>query len=146
MKNLSISLVIMLMISATAWAARTGDDIQKDLNKAAKTSVEIYNKSGMAGLIGETEKCYVNSKINKFYCVYFDLASRHIDQIMVEAAAKQGMTFPKTEFFDDELFGSRIGPVFANANMDMDKSNKYLQKMTPLVNKMVENYIYRKKK
>ncbi len=130
----------LLVISDSRRAeTRTMSDVQRDLVRAAKTAVRVYKQNGMAGLIGETNECYDKGKENGFYCVYLDLASRHIDQIMVAGAAHSGMTFPKTEFFDDELFGSRIVPVFRKANMNMDKSNQYLRTLTPAINKLVED-------
>jgi len=107
-----------------------------------KAHIEKSEKIYLAELV---HNCYSNAKQNKFYCVYLDLASRYIDQIMVEDAAKNGMNFPKTEFFDDELFGGRVGPVFEKANMDMNSSNEYLQNVTPIVNKMVDNSLRGKK-
>jgi len=68
--------------------ARTEAEVKKDLIKAARTAVTIYKKDGMAGLIEKTQSCYKNEKINEFYCVYFDLASRHIEQLMIDGAAQ----------------------------------------------------------
>jgi len=100
----------------------------------------------MSGLIIATQDCYKKLDKYKFYCVYLDLASRHIDQIMVEGAAQQGMSFPKTEFFDDEQFLQRVGEVFLKADMDMDRSNKYLATITPIINKLVEDNLRGKNK
>ena len=125
--------------------ARTEAEIQKDLIKAIKIAISVYQKEGMAGLIVQTKNCYANVKQNGFYCVYLDLASRHIDQLMVAGTAELGMTFPKTVFFDDELFGSRIATVFRKANMDMETSNTYLRMVTPVINKLVEDNLLRKK-
>lgn len=143
-KMVAILLFVAFSIPGQAYA-RTEAEVKKDLLKAAKTAVTIYKQNGMAGLIEKTQSCYNNKKTNGFYCVYFDLASRHIDQLMIDDAAQQGMTFPKNEFFDDELFGGRISGVFKKANMDIDTSNEYLQSVTPVINKMVEDNMLRKK-
>src|SRR6266446_159668 len=105
----------------------------------------VYRESGMAGLTGKTQDCYDNVKKHGFYCVYLDLASRRIDQLMIAAAARQGMNFPKMEFFDDELFGSRTATVFRKANMDMETSNAYLRSLTPVIDKLLGDNILRKK-
>jgi hypothetical protein len=116
----------------------------KDLKKAARSSVATYKKGGMSGLISVTQDCYKRVGKNKFYCVYLDLASRRIDQLMVEGAAMRGIKFPKNEFFDDEEFGPRVAGVFNKANMSMDDANEYLAKVTPIINKLVEENLMNK--
>ena len=98
----------------------------------------------MSGLIVKTQKCYDNNK-NKFYCVDLDFASKHIDLIMIAGAAQQGISFPKTEFFDDELFWPRIITVFQKANMDQKAGDAYLHSLYPVINKLVDDNILRKK-
>ena len=145
MKHVSVFfLLVALLISANA-QARTETEVQNDLLKATKAAVKVYQKNGMSGLIVQTQKCYDNVDQNGFYCVYLDLASRHIDQLTLANAAQNGMTFPKTEFFDDELFRSRIATVFLKANMDMKTSNDYLRTVTPVINTLVEDNMLRKK-
>jgi len=93
----------------------------------------------MSGLIKATQDCYKQLDKYKFYCVYLDLASRHIDQIYIK-----GTNFPPNEFFDDAQFGPRVADVFEKANMDMNQSNEYLAKMTPIINKLVEDNLRKK--
>ena len=117
--------------------ARSPAEVTKDLVKAADTAVLAYKETGMSGLIIKTQECYEQNTKNLFYCVYIDLASRRIDQVFVES-----MNFPPNEFFSDEQFGSRVVPVLASANMNMDVSNKYLMIVTPEINSLVEKKLY----
>jgi len=137
MKKVIIILAIALLTSVNVYAL-TAKEVQKDITKATKSVIKVYKENGMQGLKSLTEDCYDKVKKDSFYCVYIDLASRYIDQFMIEVAAQNGVTFPKTEFFDDALFGERISVVFEKANMDNDASNKYLRNATPVINKMVE--------
>lgn len=134
----AILLFVTLFISGHAYA-RTEAEVQQDLIKAATTAVTVFKEDGMSGLIEKTQTCYDNANENGFYCFYFDLAARHIDQIAVAGAVQQGMKFPKTPFFDDDLFGSRAALLFQKANMDMKTSNDYLNSVTPVINKLVED-------
>lgn len=140
-----INLIIVSSLLFSSFAqARTAEDIVKELKKAARSSVAIYKSGGMSGLTDATQNCYSKLDKYKFYCVYLDIASRHIDQFMVEGAAQQGMRFPKNEFFDDEQFLQRVGGVFLKANMNMNQSNEYLDDMTPIINKLVEENLMKK--
>lgn len=121
------------------WKDDQQSDVEKDQIKATKTAVAIYKENGMSGLMSATDICYKNNEINKFYCLYFDLASRHIDQLMVEGAKLNGYEFPTTEYFEDEAFGQRVGVVFLKEKWDMGKSNKYLHDLTPGINRLVDD-------
>lgn len=145
MKHSSVFFFLVALVMSSQVQARTEAEVKSDMVKAAKTAVNEYEQTGMAGLIDKTENCYKNVRLNQFYCVYIDLASRHIDQVMVEGSAKQGMAFPKNEFFDDKLFGARIAKVFNKANMNMETSNDYLRSATPAINKLVENIMFHKR-
>jgi len=92
----------------------------------------------MAGLIIETQECYKNKLTNVFYCLYIDLASRHIDRLFVES-----MRFPPNDFFSDEEFSTRIGAVFTGLKMDVDTARRYLSSVTPVINQMVENKLFK---
>jgi hypothetical protein len=132
--------IVSALLFSTFAQARTAADVEKDLKKAARSSVATYKKGGMSGLISATQGCYNKLDKNKFYCVYFDLASRHIDQIFIE-----GTNFPPNDFFADEQFGPRVAEVFTNANMNMTQCNDYLAKMTPIINKLVEDILQNKR-
>ena len=140
-KSLLFLLLFGLIIQANV-QAKTGLDVKDDLIAAVNKAVNVYNDNGMSGLIAETERCYRDVNQNPFFCIHLDLASRHIDRLMVAGAAQQGMTFPKTGFFEDQLFGQRIVPVFRHANMDMEASNAYLRLVTPVVNRLVNDNIF----
>ena len=130
---LSLSLVTATFSVAQA---RTQGDVQKELEKATTTAVEVYKEAGMSGLIGETQACYKELKPSAYYCVYLDLASRHIDQIFIT-----GTRFPPNAYFEGEQLSSRLGPVFSNAKMDMDTANTYLSTIIPVVNQLVDKKI-----
>lgn len=114
--------------------------IKENLIKAARTAVAAYREDGMLGLIAKTQECYNNNE-NKFHCVYLDFASKHIDLIMVNEAARQGVSLPKTSFFDDELFWPRIVAVFQKANMRQEAGDAYLNSLIPAINKLVNEVI-----
>ncbi|MGL5036669.1 MAG: hypothetical protein ACRC6F_02865 [Aeromonas sp.] len=132
--------VLSLLMSAgmlqTTAGARTGEEIVRDLTKATDLAVTIYREQGMAGLVSKTQECYQSNTQSPFYCVYLDLASRHIDQMFVQA-----MQVPPNAFFADKQFGSRLGPVFSGANMSMDTANQYLASTTPVINQLVDKKI-----
>jgi len=134
------TLLISTLFSSAVAHPRTAADVERDLTKAAKTSVAIYRSNGMSGLIVKTEECYKNLDKHQFYCVYLDLASRHIDQDFLA-----GTNFPPTEFFADEQFGARVGPVFVKTNMDMQQANAYLAEITPIINKLVDDHLRKNK-
>lgn len=71
--------------------------------------------------------------------VYFDIASRYIDNLGTL------MGFPHDEFFSDDQFGERVGPIFIRAEMDMQQANSYLSEITPIINKLVNDRILKKK-
>lgn len=135
-----LSLFISTGILQNSAHARTQEEVARDLAKATDTAVATYEEQGMSGLIIKTQDCYKKNTKNLFYCVYLDLASRRIDQVFVEA-----MHFPPNDFFADEQFGSRVGPVFSGANMDMDTANQYLASVTPVINNLVEKKLLGKK-
>lgn len=140
MKLLKLLFLLSLSLGSgflqnTAYA-RSQAEVAKDLALATGTAVATYKKEGMSGLIIKTKACYEKNTKNPFYCVYLDLASRHIDQVYVES-----MHIPSNEFFSDAQFGPRIGPVLANANMDMNTANQYLASVTPVINNLVEKNI-----
>jgi len=123
-------------IPAPVVSAQMPANLDKDIVKAVNASFATYRNTGMAGLGIEVDECYQKLKSNQFYCVYFDLASRRIDQLFVT-----GTNLPPNEFFADKQFGARIGPVFGKANMTMEQANANLFLLTSIVNDMVNKYI-----
>lgn len=139
MKFIKCTIFILFIVEACCGAAqaRTQQEILKDLDKATDTAIETYKTVGMAGLSVYVQECYEKNMGNLYYCVYFDLASRHIDQFFVIA-----MNFPPNDFFTDEIFGSRVRAVLlVGKNMGEDDANKYIASVTPLVNAMVDQKI-----
>lgn len=113
------------------------------IEKAVKTAFEIKNMGGMIGLISEIKKCY-NNNSNQLYCVYLDIASRHIDNLVVMGAAQQGEIWPKTDFFEDKLFSSRIADVYMNQNMTKEAIKAHTSEAFSNITKLVEDSILRK--
>jgi hypothetical protein len=142
MKYISVLFLFFGLNFAVNIQARTKAELKDDFIKVTNKTVKIYSENGMSGLIAETEECYRDAKENPLDCVHLDLASRHIDQLMVAGAAKQGVAFPKIDFFEDELFGRRVMPVFMQANMDMEASNEYLRLVTPVINRLVRDRMF----
>ena len=119
--------------------------MEKNLIEAAKTTVEVYSDSGMAGLASMVQDCYDdNLQKSKFYCIYLDIASRYVDQYFIAAAARRGMKFPKMEYFDDKLFVHRTRTVFDKMNIKRDEMDEYVLTLTPVINKLVEDNIFQK--
>ncbi len=113
---------------------RTLEENASDLNMAANDVVLAYRELGMAGLEIKIENCYKENTEKLFYCVYQDVASRSIAQIMAIS-----MSLRPDHFFSDENFGSRIGPVLGVAGMDMHSANYCLSIITPVIYKMIDD-------
>jgi hypothetical protein len=138
MQHVSRVLVLVVLLLSVPAHARTGAEVHKDVLKAAKVAVAVYRAHGMSGLIGTTQRCYDQSHNQGFSCVYLDFASRRIDQLVRAAAARDGMPFQKMAFFDNASLGSRLAPVFRQANMDREKSHAYVRVLTPIINQLVD--------
>lgn len=117
---------------------RSREEVARDMAKAVDTAVATYQNEGMSGLANVTQECYEKSIKNLYYCVYLDVASRHIDQIFVES-----MNFPPHDYFSDAQFGPRILPVLVSADMDMNTANQYLASVTLIVDNMLEEKLSR---
>ncbi|MDD2499855.1 MAG: hypothetical protein PHN92_03425 [Geobacter sp.] len=137
---ISLALVVVVLMVTTTSYARTAKEVKKEMNDAVSSVLKVYKREGMSGLINFTSQCYKETKNNEFVCVYIDLASRYLDQMMADQSK-----FPPTEFFGDESFGPRIFGVFSNKNMDEAKSNEYLRAATPTINKLVDTKLRSKK-
>lgn len=135
-----LSLYLSVVILQNSAYARSPAEVARDLAKASDAAVSTYSKEGMSGLIVKTQECYERNTGNLFYCVYLDMASRHVDQIVIEV-----MRFPPNEFFVDESFLSRVGPVLIGAKMDMNAANQYLATVTPVINNLVEKKLLGKR-
>jgi hypothetical protein len=133
-----VFLILGVGLTVNSAFARSQEEITRDIVKAADTAVSTYRETGMSGLIGETEECYKHNTKNPFYCVYLDLASRHIDQLFVES-----MNFPPNEFFSDENLGSRVSPVLSDGGMSFDTANRYLMISGTEINKLVETKLHK---
>jgi len=108
----------------------------RNLVKATKISYETFKTNGINGLIYGTVECYQDSNNPRFYCVYFDLASRRIDQLLATAKSSE-----VTDFFADEQFGGRVGPILLDANMTMQQANEFMTEMTPIINEQIQKHL-----
>lgn len=129
----TFSLCLLIgLVQSTAFA-RTDIEIARDLDDATNLVVAKYRKEGMAGLITETKSCYERtSGSDRFYCVYIDIASRRVDQIVTES-----MQWPPNDFFYGEQMESRVGPVLSDAGIDTDTANRYLAMLSQTVNDLI---------
>lgn len=140
MNNL-IKFIFMALFLCNETYARTNSDIKEDIVNSVEKAVDIYAKDGISGLIKEIELCYDgNSKRINFDCVYLDIASRHINQIVFDAMAEKGILLQKTAFFEDKSFFSRIAMIFKTENIDISKNSRYINSLIPIINKLVENH------
>lgn len=140
MKSVRTRMALLLLTNFGCFSnltyARSEEEIEKDFSRAATNAVETYKKEGMSGLTTKTQDCYDQHIENQFFCVYLDIASRHIDQMAVEE-----MHFPPNEYFADKQFGTRLAPVLTSANMDMNSANTYLKAIIPVINNSVEKFL-----
>ncbi|MDD4913353.1 MAG: hypothetical protein PHP57_13760 [Sideroxydans sp.] len=138
MKNISsIGLILMMLLSTSGFAeSRSQATVEKELAKAVQVSVGAYSSGGMVALVQKVEGCYQKPKGSQFYCLYLDLASRHIDQMFAAA-----MNFPPTAYFADDVFMPRIIPVLVGAKMDYAQANGYLAMVSPIINKLVDQQL-----
>jgi hypothetical protein len=88
----------------------------------------------MPVLVEGSKRCYENIDEFRFYCIYLDLAARHVSDL--DGA---GVRFAPETYFVDDQFLPRAGEIFLRSNMSMDQSNEYLGMITPLINKFVDD-------
>ena len=116
--------------------ARTAEQIGNDMLEAANVTVSTYKSSGMSGLISSSKTCYKNLAKMKFYCLYIDVAARHIDEV-----AGGGSKFPRNDYFTDKQFLPRAKIIFTNSGASMDDANEYLRNSDKVISKMVDQAI-----
>lgn len=112
---------------------RSAEAIADDLQRAAQKTASVYQSGGMVGLIEQVSECYASDK-NRYYCIYLDVAARGVDQAVAAANPK----FPRSDFFANEPFGQRIGPILIDAGLTLEEANEYLATITPTINKLVK--------
>ena len=141
MRTIFIDLSFAFIIAGPVFAQSTNDAYNK-IAKAARNSVGTHKSNGISGVMSNVTKCYTKDGRNgDFYCLYLDLAGRHIDKIF-----SKEMNFPPQEFFADEQFLNRVGRLFVFKGMTLEQSNEYLRLSTLVVNKHVENQLQQKKR
>lgn len=91
---------------------RLQDQIQKEAEKSSEKNykqiaainiIAAYKKSGMIGIIIDSDECY-KSSIDKKYCIYFDLGGMHISNSVSDAFG-----FPINSYYEDENVERRLG-------------------------------------
>lgn len=136
-------LIGMVLVSALATdgfaKSRAPHDVARELVKAADVVAATYRRSGMTGLIVETQTCYEKAKESPFYCIYLDLASGFIDQVFVAA-----MHYPPTEFFADAPSEMRIGATLRRARIGGKEADEYLKMLVPAIDQLVAEKLLRK--
>lgn len=139
-KLLLMGMVLVGALATDGFAkSRAPHDVARELVKAADVVAATYRRSGMTGLIVETQTCYEKAKESPFYCIYLDLASRFIDQTFVAA-----MHYPPTEFFADEPSEVRIGATLRRARIGGKEADEYLKMLVPAIDQLVAEKLLRK--
>jgi hypothetical protein len=128
------ALASCLLLLSKGSEARSTDEIAAEMVKAARETVSTYKKEGMSGLHSLSDNCYAHVNRYKFYCVYVDLASQHIDD-----AARKGQPWPADEYFASKELLPRVGQIFLMSNMNMEDSNTYLRNVGPAMSKLVDD-------
>ncbi len=143
-KLLHLIIFIAAIFSSVSTTARTKNDMLNELNQAAKISLSTLDKSGIYGLINKIEKCYsIPKKDNNenYKCIYLDVVGRYLEQVAIEE-----LKVSQKPFFKDDQFGSRIGPVLGREGMDINEANVYIDYISTVLEKMVNEEIIRRSK
>src|SRR5476649_1692120 len=111
MKNLSL---FLLLIGSSQAFAVTPDEVIKNMQKAAAITVGEYRKEGISVLVKNSEDCYKDINKYRFYCIYLDLAARHVSE-----RDGAGARFAPENYFLDDAFLPRASEIFVRSNMDM---------------------------
>ncbi len=120
---------------------KNSSDVYKDMSNESSRALSIYRKNGMFGLVSKSDDCYNNIKINKYRCLYFDIASIRIEQI-----SGGGSKFPQTEYFTEEQFLSRAIVIFIKSGFTMELANEYLLNAKNIIDRMVDEAIIKSMK
>src|SRR5450830_2156651 len=120
--------------------ARTAAEVAKDMNVAAKDAVRTYKQKGMAGLAAATEACYVK-RTSLPYCMYFDLASKHIDDVFSD---QYGM--PKSPQFSPAKVMFRMQVALSTTSLNDEQKQEYVASLEPVVERMTDVELSRSEK
>jgi hypothetical protein len=135
------SCLIFLTLFLASQANAVGpEDVLNNLQNAAVTTVKEYQRGGVAALVEGSKGCYQDINKYRFYCIYLDLAARHVSD-----RDGAGVRFAPEKYFVDEQFLPRAGQIFVRSSMDKNQSNEYLAMVTPLINKFVDNELAKKR-
>lgn len=132
--------VLLALFLASQAHAVGPEDVLKNLQSAAVTTVKEYRRGGMAPLVEGSRNCYQDIDKYRFYCIYLDLAARHVSD-----RDGAGVRFAPEKYFVDDQFLPRAGQIFLRSSMDKGQSNEYLAMVTPLINKFVDDELARKR-
>lgn len=135
------SCLILLTLFLASQANAVGpEDVLNNLHSAAVTTVKEYKRGGIASLVEGSKNCYQDINKYRFYCIYLDLAARHVSDL--DGA---GVRFAPEKYYVDDQFLPRAGQIFVRSNMDKDQSNEYLAMVAPLINKFVDSELAKKR-
>jgi hypothetical protein len=130
--NKLFTVLLIAFVSLPAKAI-SPEEVVKNLHAAATVTVQQYKQGGISALVEGSKQCYMDINKYRFYCIYLDLAARHVSE-----RDGAGVRFPPEKYFVDDQFLLRAGEIFLRSSMNMDQSNQYLAMVTPLINKLVD--------
>ncbi len=110
------------------------------MQKATDATVANYKKGGISLLVQNSERCYKEVEKYRYYCIYLDLAARHISDL--DGA---GVRFAPEKYFVDDAFLPRAAEIFIRSGKEKEESNEYLAMVTTVINKFVDNALAAKK-
>ncbi len=136
MKMIQLLMAVSLSLISTTFNvahAQSQNEIRMEMDKAASIAVNAYKEGGISGLVIESQECYKKHKSPAYYCLYLDVASRHIDDIFSAA-----LNIQPTPYFSGDQWSSRIVTVLMDAEMDDKTAKKYLETIIHSLKNMVE--------
>lgn len=116
--------------------AATPEEVLKSMQKATMVVLADYKTGGTSALVGEVQDCYRRVPAQNFYCIYLDLAARHVVQIQPE----KNLT-PNASYFRDEIASNRVNNTLSEEKMDAEEAERYVNMVTSLINKIVDSSI-----
>lgn len=126
MKKLTaLALSATLLLSIHAAQARSAAQVQQQIDSATAETLSVYERSGMAGLQENTQRCYRSTAVPAFRCVYLDMTARLLDEGIAKTRGYSTYDF----FTNDTLFDARVAPTFESLNLRDDEVGQYVQSL-----------------
>jgi hypothetical protein len=126
------SFALICIVFTNPVLARTAAEVAKDINAAAKDAVRMYKQKGMAGLAAATDACYLK-RTSLPYCIYFDLASKHIDDVFSD---QYGM--PKSPQFSPAKVTFRMQAALSTTSLNDEQKQEYVASLEPVVERLTD--------